>query len=179
MKIFHLSTPMSWRGGEQQLAYLIEGLEEQGVEIVLACPKHSALAAYAQERGWQVKLFPKRSAFDPRLLWWLRKALQEEKPDLLHVHDSTAHTMGVLVNRFHASSPPIILHRRNPIPVKSQLFAQYKYNHPTISRIICVSQAVQLAMLPGLQKKDHLRVVYDGIDLTRFGQPATFDLRMH
>ena len=42
MKVLHLSSEKTWRGGEQQIAYLIEELDKQGIENFVACRKKSA-----------------------------------------------------------------------------------------------------------------------------------------
>jgi L-malate glycosyltransferase len=44
MKVLHLSSERTWRGGEQQIAYLMGVLKEKGVENVLAARAGSEMA---------------------------------------------------------------------------------------------------------------------------------------
>ena len=55
IKILHISTAKSWRGGEQQLAYLYEELDQKGVEQIILCVKDSKMEQnphYCQSSGW-------------------------------------------------------------------------------------------------------------------------------
>ncbi len=51
MKILHLSSAKSWRGGEQQIAYLVEALQEKDIPQIIYCPSHSALEKYCFKVG--------------------------------------------------------------------------------------------------------------------------------
>ena len=54
MQILHTSIPRSWRGGEQQLAYLLEELRELGVSQQLVCAAGGELANWALARAFTV-----------------------------------------------------------------------------------------------------------------------------
>jgi len=43
MKIAHLNTERTFRGGERQVYFLIEGLIKKGVESHLICNRHSKI----------------------------------------------------------------------------------------------------------------------------------------
>ncbi|MEM9022373.1 MAG: hypothetical protein AAGB22_01430, partial [Bacteroidota bacterium] len=64
-RILHVSTPRTWRGGEQQMAYLVEALHRMGVPQLIVCRKGSAVETVCRERGWDHAAFPKRLAVDP------------------------------------------------------------------------------------------------------------------
>jgi hypothetical protein len=46
MKILHLSTELSWRGGEQQIIYLHEELLRLKIQSIVACREGSVVAEY-------------------------------------------------------------------------------------------------------------------------------------
>ena len=45
MKVLHVSTPITWRGGEQQVAYLCQGLKKMDVEQAVICQLESILSS--------------------------------------------------------------------------------------------------------------------------------------
>lgn len=57
MTILHVSTPVSWRGGEQQVAYLATALQSMGIDQVVLCPQGSVLAARMMEASVPVATF--------------------------------------------------------------------------------------------------------------------------
>ena len=51
MRILHVDTEKGWRGGEQQLFYLVKGLKERGVEVAVACRVGDELEKRCREEG--------------------------------------------------------------------------------------------------------------------------------
>lgn len=43
MNIIHINLQKTWRGGEQQLAYLLDSLKKNSINQILICRKNSAL----------------------------------------------------------------------------------------------------------------------------------------
>jgi len=169
LHIVHLSTPLDWRGGEQQVAYLMRGLAELGtVHQTLLCPEGSALAAHAQNQGWPLRTFRRSFSLDPRRAAWLAHQQRDLRADLWHLHDPHGHSLAVLASSLGWLEVPLLLHRRVDYPVKDRWLSRYKYNHSAIRRIVCVSQAVAEVLSPTLRTPEKLQVIHSGIDLGRF-----------
>lgn len=167
--IVHLSTPLDWRGGEQQVAYLMRGLAELGtVRQTLLCPEGSELAAQAQKEGWPLRTFRRSFSLDPRRAAWLARQQHDLAADLWHLHDPHGHSLAVLASSLGWLKVPLLLHRRVDYPVKDRWLSRYKYNHPAIGRIVCVSQAVAEVLAVALGAPEKLRVIHSGIDPGRF-----------
>ncbi len=92
LRVLHVSTPLSWRGGEQQLAHLFKALEEEGVQQSILCAKGSALEKYCLENGWPFASFRSKGLLGLGVSWVLRGLVRSYGPDLVHVHDAHAHT---------------------------------------------------------------------------------------
>ena len=73
-------------GGARQVAYLLAGLQQLGVESVLVCPIGSAIARSVREMGIPVYELPLRGDHDLPFIWKLMRILQRERPDLVHLH---------------------------------------------------------------------------------------------
>ena len=49
MRVLHLVSEKTWRGGEQQVAYLVAELQRHQVESFVACPRGSAFEAHCRQ----------------------------------------------------------------------------------------------------------------------------------
>jgi glycosyltransferase involved in cell wall biosynthesis len=168
MKIVHVATAQTWRGGEQQVAYLTESLVGMEVEQTVMCAKGSAMEAYCREHNITYFSYAKRSALDPFAAQTLKQLTNAFLPDLIHLHDAHAHTMAWLSAVFFGNKTPLILSRRVDFPVKNNWMSLRKYNHPNIKRIVCVSKMIQQITAPSISDPSKLCTVYSGIDLNRF-----------
>lgn len=166
--VLHVSTPSSWRGGEQQLLYLMESLEKLEVEQYLVCNAEGELYQKAKEKGLSVVGCKKRHGMDLGFASQIKSLCNKMTVTAVHAHDSQAHTLTLLANVLFGNKIPVVLSRRVDFPVGGSYFSRYKYNHPMVAKILCVSDAIKEVMKPAIKNKDLLQTVYSGIDLTRF-----------
>lgn len=166
--ILHVSTAQSWRGGEQQIINLFEEQDaKEDLKPILFCKKGSELEERARRLDLACISSPKRGAIDLGFAKQLASSVKNEKVDLIHVHDSHAHTALAIAYYFYGCKTQAILHRRVDFPV-SGFLSRYKYNLPSIQKIICVSQKVREVLKPVVKDHSKLEVVYSGIDQQRF-----------
>lgn len=168
LNILHISTPKSWRGGEQQLAYLFDELNTQNQHQILLCRKDSEIAQKGKAKGWEVLEQPKKTAVDLVFAARIGKVCREHKIDLIHTHDAHAHTFAILSAVFFGNKTPLVVSRRVDFPIKPTRFSRFKYNHPIIKRILCVSDAIKAITATDIKNKSVLITVHSGIDLGRF-----------
>ncbi|MEZ0229451.1 MAG: glycosyltransferase family 1 protein, partial [Planctomycetota bacterium] len=55
MKVLHVNTERTWRGGEQQVLYLMEGLRALGIDQLLVAQADGVMAQRAREKGLPVR----------------------------------------------------------------------------------------------------------------------------
>jgi len=178
LKILHVSTAISWRGGEQQIEYLIEGQIQNQCLPYLFCASQSEMEKHAKDKGFHCFSHPKKSSLDIKFVQALAKRIKSLAPNLIHAHDSHAHTFVVLAFVFYRIKLPIVLHRRVDFPVSNNLFSKFKYNFKHIKKIICVSDLVKNILDESLVDKNKSVTVYSGIDFKRFESDNSLDLRM-
>ena len=176
MKILHFSSAKSWRGGEQQIAYLIEELAQLGVEQWVFCRKNSALADYCLVNNITHLTYRRGFSVNPAIALRLKKINSQLKIDLVHLHDAHSHTFAY-ISALLGNPIPCVLSRRVDFPVQNNALSLKKYNHPCIKKILSVSQKVQEVLAPAIQDRNKLQVVHSGIDLTRFSSVDTGILR--
>ncbi|GEO02506.1 glycosyl transferase [Adhaeribacter aerolatus] len=167
MKVLHLSSEKTWRGGEQQIAYLLSELVNYGVQVYVACRWQSAFETYCQKQNISHLSLPFANEFDLVTALQLKKYCRQNKIDLVHAHSAHSHALSVWADLL-GNNLPIILSRRVDFPVKNNWLSHYKYNYPAIRKIICVSDKIKEVMAPALKQPEKLATVHSGIDLSRF-----------
>lgn len=168
ISVIHVSTATSWRGGEQQLAYLLKALKEAGVKQHVLCVKDAPFSRYCIDNQIDHTAYIKIRAVSLQAAKLLRRLSGSLAGSLVHCHDSHAHTIAYLSALVFRNSKPVIIHRRVDFPVKSSMLSRLKYNHASVVRFICVSNAIREILIPALKNPEKAEVVYSGIDLERF-----------
>jgi len=166
--VIHVSTATSWRGGEQQLAYLLSGLNLQGIKQQVLCVKDSPMATYCKINGEKFRTFSKHGSINLRAACMLATICKSQHVSIVHCHDSHAHTLAYLAALLFNNKAPIIVHRRVDFKVNGSLFSKAKYNHPLIAGYVCVSNAIRELLVPALYKPEKAIVIHSGIDTARF-----------
>jgi len=155
MKVFHIDSEKTFRGGQRQVLYLLEGLKKRGVENFLFCPVKSPLF----ERAEKVRKIPAamRGEFDIFSAFKIAKFINREKPDILHCHSAHALSAGVTALFFSKHKPKIIAARR----VDFHIRCLKKYQRA--DRIITDSEAIKQILISDGVAADKMDVVYSGI----------------
>ena len=166
--IVHVSTPRSWRGGEQQLVYLAERLLALGAPQLVVSPPGSAVERACGERGIPHRALRRRASVDPLFARALAQAAEGARGAIVHAHDPHGHTAAVLAAAAFRLRVPIVVHRRVDFPIGRGRFSRWKYDHPAVRRIICVSRAIAEVLRPDLRDASRLRVVHSASDPARF-----------
>ena len=152
-RILHVSTPKSWRGGEQQLAYLFEQLQSKGIHQHIICASGSEMEQKCKAENWSFSAVPVKSSLDFSFAKKIRDICLEQKIDVVHTHDSKGHTFAVLAATFYRNQASIVVSRRVDFPVSSSPLSKWKYNHKKVARIVCVSDGRPRLSLDGLASR--------------------------
>lgn len=177
MKILHLSSAITWRGGEQQIAYLQQELQAKGIQQWIACPEGSELLSYCKDKNIPFLAYQKRFSVNPIPAFQIARFCKQQDIDLVHMHDSHAHTFGVLSATLFANKRPMVLSRRVDFPVGKSVLSKWKYNHPSIKKILCVSDMIRQITEVDIKDKTKLKTVHSGVDLSKFKYKALGVLR--
>ena len=166
MRVLHLVSEKTWRGGEQQVAYLIAQLQQHQVESYVACRRGSAFEAHCKQFDIpHLSLsFSKLALFgDARKL---KAYINRHHIQLVHMHSSLAHSLGVLAHVLGARAD-LVLSRRVEFSIGRNPFSTFKYNYRGIKRILCVSDSVRRQMAASIHDGSKCVTVYSGIDLEK------------
>jgi hypothetical protein len=168
MRVLHVNTERTWRGGEQQVLYLMRGLAAAGVEQELLCQPDGVLATRAEQCGLAVWRRSMRGEVDLPAAWAIARRVRERGVDLIHMHTSHAHTLGVLGAKLAgAGGRPRSCRGASTSRSTSAAvldFSRQKYTWG-VDRILCVSETIRRVLLADGLGPGRLGVVHSGIDL--------------
>jgi glycosyltransferase involved in cell wall biosynthesis len=164
--VLHTISINYWRGGEQQVAYLVDQLQQQGIYNHLVVSRGSELAKYCKENGLSYTPLYFWNGFNLIAAWRLKKLCQRMQIDVVHMHCSPSHTLAVFSNLL-GNKAKLILSRRVIFPIRQNTLSLQKFNYPAIERIICVSKAIAEVLKKDIKRKDIFDVVYDGVDIEK------------
>jgi len=177
MKILHINTERTWRGGEQQTLNLIKGLNNHHVTSHLICQPHSPLAEKAQAA--EVTCFPvdMHGELDLKACYNIRSAIKRHDYDILHSHTSHAQTLAFLASlgtqtyRLTTRRVDFSIFRRSFLHLN-----RVKYRMMADS-YIAISHLIKDVMVRDGIPAERIEVVHSGIDPQRFAKPSPGDLK--
>ncbi len=162
MRILHLDSGPTWRGGQQQLLYLVRGLKRHGARQHLAVRKGSPLAVRAADLDVPIRQLSLSSEFDPVSLFALAGLVGRFRPHLIHAHDSRTLGLAVWLKSVGWGSR-IVAARRVAFSIRGNPWWKFKYGGQT-SRVIAVSHHVRDRLIQEGLEPGQVEVVYDGVE---------------
>lgn len=180
MKILNVTSITELRGGDSQM-YTVYNLlkEKKDIQQYILCPNISVLANTCKEDGAAFFTYIKNRF----KLWNLTAAIinicKKEAIDIIHIHDSSALNAGLIAINFLEKSTSLILSRKRNNPIKDKILNRFKYSHPKIKKIICVSKAVEQIFDTIIEDKNRLITIYDAIDVEKFATKTNLNLLHH
>jgi glycosyltransferase involved in cell wall biosynthesis len=166
MNIVQIDAHLPWRGGEQQVLYLSQYLQEQGCKSEVICQPQSALYQRAREADIPVKPLRIRSEIDLAAVWRLGMYLRRQRVDVLHMHTPHDHTIGILAGML-APEVAKVVSRRVDFPPMRHMLSRLKYSCPGVY-YVAVSDAVREVLIASGVAASRVCTVHSGIDLRRF-----------
>ena len=181
MRVLHLNTERTWRGGEQQNLWLAAGLRDLGEESEVVAQPGSPLAERARALGLPVHEVAMRGEWDFGAVGELRRLFEERRPDLVHMHTSHAHTLGCLAARRPRSRtgrPLLAVSRRVDFSIYRNFLRTSWLKYRFLGdRYIAISRAVRDVLVKDGIPGDRIEVVWSGVDAHRMERAARKDLR--
>ncbi len=168
MKILHISSEPSWRGGEQQLAYLYEELEKKGIQQIILCASNSSMEKYCIERQWDYYTETKKSGVAINFSNRIRSLCKKLEINLVHTHDAHSHTFAIISAIIFRNKTPLVVSRRVDFPISKSKSSLFKYNYKSVRKIVCVSDKINEITAKDIKDKSKLITIHSGIDLSKF-----------
>ena len=167
MRILHLNTEHTWRGGEAQLLHLAEGLSRRGKSCLVVGQPDSEILKRARDKGLETEAIPMPSEWSLTAVLRLRRILKKKRIQIIHMHTSHACALGGWAARL-ARVPVRVISRRVDFSVRSNPLRHLKYGWG-VDRIIAISKGVRDVLIRDGLNPNRIEVIHSGIN------PESFD----
>lgn len=175
MQILHVSSESTWRGGEQQIAYLIYELQEKGICNEVLCRKNSSFEEHCSSNNIHFVSKPFSGLNILSTAYFVSR--YGNKFDVIHAHTAKSHLI-LFIALLLGLKTPVVVSRRVDFKPSSSWLTKWRYAHKGVKKIICVSDAIKNIMKGYLQKDEEKCVtIYSGIDIQKFDVPVRTDIR--
>ena len=168
MKILHINTEKTWRGGEQQLLNLLQGLKRRNIISHLACQPGSPLEERAKNA--EIEVFPITMHGEGDLLASvrLRRIITRFGYNILHSHTSHAHTLAFFAA--FGTKTRLLVSRRVDFSIFRHSFLHlsgFKYRY-LADYYIAISRKIRDVLVSDGIPAQRIFVVHSGINPNRF-----------
>lgn len=161
MNLLQLDTEVRWGGGQQQVVHLCEGLADRGHRITLVCHRDGILRQRVENPAVRIRPLPSFGEIDPRGVFGLARIIRGGPFDLMHMHSSRAHTMGMAAGALTRFRPRVVS-RRSHHTQRRDPFNRWKYGWG-IDRMVAISAAVQQSLIESGFSPEDVDLVPSGI----------------
>ena len=157
MRIVHIGTQKTWRGGENQLLNLAIGSKDAGHNVTIVGNPKSELVKRSSAAGINTITISLGHEFLPFGAYRLSKVLKSLNADVCHSHDG--HGVAIAGNAARWAKTPLSLTtRRVDFPIKR--IGKYK----KLDGVICISEAIRNVCSNSGLDASKMPIVHSGID---------------
>ena len=149
LKVLHLNTEKTWRGGERQL--WLQFRYATKTEQYLACRKSSAVFTRIGPFAKAAFELPMRSGVNPLTALRLVLICRKHHISIIHAHSPKALTIAFIASFF--LKVKIVTTKRTSFPIRQNWLTLAKYK--ACALVICVSEAARRVLAEGLPGVNH------------------------
>jgi glycosyltransferase involved in cell wall biosynthesis len=166
LRILHVDPERNWGGGEAQVFGLLSFLVSKGHSNDILT--HPAGQLYAEVAKLKVGRFPlsARNDLDLRAVCSIRRRIKERNYDIVHLHTKRAHALSLWLNR-GKKLPKYVVTRRMDYVEKNNWYTRCLYNR-RVDGVVAISQNILDGLVNAGVERRKIRLIYSGIDHTRF-----------
>jgi len=171
MRLIQFTAADGWRGHEQKIIYLYEAFRDMNLveDQWIICRNDSMVKKVALERGIKnVLSYDFKSEYDLSFAKKLKNIAHELDADIVFMHSSKAHTLGVWAKLLFGLKSSLVLCRTMIERVDTNFFRKWKYNYNGIEKIICVSHPVVDILKYAVKDESKMCVVGSVTDIDKF-----------
>lgn len=169
MKILFIIHSLKFGGAERQLVELIKGLNRHLYEVHLICLDNvpEGYTEILSSAGIEIRYFLRSYKYDLRPIFFICRFIQEKQIDVVHTFEHLGSLFGLFAAKL-SGRPVVCSAIRNAkdenlmLKISKKIFAKFADILVSNSRAGFASRFSEL--------KPHFRVVYNGVDFSRFQQ---------
>ncbi len=167
INVLHIDSEKTWRGGQQQVAYLLEGVHARGYKTALVCQPSSALEAYCKTN--QLPYYPVKMKGEMDILsgYKIAALCKKEQYNILHLHSAHAIATGLWTKLFYRSLKLIGV-RRVDFHIRKNMFSRFKHSTPMLNRLVCISKNIAQVAKQDNIPEEKLVTIHSGVDVHKY-----------
>ncbi len=160
LKILHLGTELKWRGAENQIHVLVEGLSGKVNAQFVAYPRKSSV----HKRTWACPTF----SYDRFLsIWQLHNYIKQNDINIVDAHSAKAHALAIILGVLNPKLK-ICIHRHVDSVISKRWITRWKYLNKRVFRYIAVSNCIKNILIEYGVHENKIKVIKSTIDGDRF-----------
>ncbi|HHE38231.1 MAG TPA: glycosyltransferase family 1 protein [Candidatus Cloacimonetes bacterium] len=167
--ILHIDTEFGWRGGQQQVAYLLENLHKKGFHTCLICQPQSEFSKFCKRKKIPYISLKMHNEADIIAGLKIARICYRKKFRILHLHSAHALAIGIWAKLFYRELFLISV-RRVDFHIRNAFSKKFKYNNNWMNRIVCISNGIRKVLLEDGIEQNKLVTIHSGIDIHKFDQ---------
>lgn len=167
IRVLHIDSEKSWRGGQQQAAYLLAGLHRLEYGTALICPPGAAMESYCRSHSLPCHPIAMHGEIDIRAGYQIASLCKKRQFAIAHLHSAHALALGLWAKLFYPELRLVAV-RRVDFHLRKNPISRYKYSTRRLDKIVCISRGIRNVMrLDGLPESK-LVTIHSGVDLKKF-----------
>ena len=170
LRIAHIDTERTWRGGEQQVFSLAKGLGRKGHPNLVVAERGGVLACRLKRLADLVRVVEVNywGEWDILAARAVRKEFLQEKVDIVHAH--TAHGVALAALATYKTDIPFVSTRRVDFHLSRNPFSRWKNNRA--AHHIAISDRVRDVLIEDRIPSEKISVIKSGVDFDRYSGTA-------
>lgn len=180
-KVAHVTFDMRIGGAEMVIVNLVENTDAKKYDVSILCLEEALgqLGRILIEKGFKITTLGRTPGFDWGLLWKIRRHIIENRIDLLHCHQYTPYSYGILAS-LGLNCEVIFTEHGRFFPDRRSV-KRFLIN-PVLSFLTKKITAISASTLDALVIYENFNgkkidLVYNGLDDARYLQPNHGDMR--
>lgn len=165
--VLHIDSERTWRGGQQQVGYLVGAMNKLDYHTAVICQPGSILEKFCREKSIPCKSITMIGEMDFFAGFKISRICKRQNYNVLHLHSGHALAIGIWAKLFH-SKLKLIASRRVDYHIKKNWFSQFKYKSRFVDKIVCISEAIENVLIEDGVPQDKLVTIHSGIDIKKF-----------
>ncbi|GMV35839.1 MAG: glycosyl transferase [Fimbriimonadales bacterium] len=176
IRVLSLHARMPFGGAERVIETVARGLSGERFSFSFATLyDEGPVGALLREAGYPVTAHLAKVRLDPAIYLRLRRLVRQQKPDVLHVTDSTLPLFWAGALRRLRHGPPLVIgvHSMGHYEGSRRSWLSKKMALPVASTIICLSETHKdYVVRNDGARPDRVSIVPVGVDISRFAPPG-------
>lgn len=167
IKVIHLDSEKSWRGGQQQAAYLFSAMIEQKIPSLFICQPFSQLQNYCLKSDLPCRTVTMLGECDLLAGFKIARIARNGCYNIIHAHSAHALAIALWVKLFYPEIK-VVGTRRVDFHLRKNPLSKLKYRTNNVGKIVCVSREIEQILIKDKISPNKLITIHSGIDIHKF-----------